>query len=287
MSIRFENVFHIYGKKTPFEQMGLNDINLDLKDYDYVALVGHTGSGKSTLVQHMTGLLLPDRGVVHINDFQIVPNKRKNKHIKDIRKELGLVFQFPEYQLFEDTVLKDVAFGPKNFGVDAKEAIERAKKAILAVGLDESYFERSPFELSGGEKRRVAIAGIIAIEPRVLILDEPTAGLDPRGAQNMMDLFNKIHDNGTTIIMITHDMDLVLEYAKQVIVMKDGKVVKETSPLELFMSEDYASYSLDYPQVFDLAMKLIAKGYKIDITKVYNEDSLVEEIKKNRGQNYE
>lgn len=287
MSIRFENVFHIYGKKTPFEQMGLNDINLDLKDYDYVALVGHTGSGKSTLVQHMTGLLLPDRGVVHINDFQIVPKKRKNKHIKDIRKELGLVFQFPEYQLFEDTVLKDVSFGPKNFGVDAKEALERAKKAILAVGLDESYFERSPFELSGGEKRRVAIAGIIAIEPRVLILDEPTAGLDPRGAQNMMDLFNKIHDNGTTIIMITHDMDLVLEYAKQVIVMKDGKVVKETSPLELFMSEDYATYSLDYPQVFDLAMKLIAKGYKIDITKVYNEDSLVEEIKKNRGQNHE
>jgi len=287
MSIRFENVFHIYGKKTPFEQMGLSDINLDLKDYDYVALVGHTGSGKSTLVQHMTGLLLPDRGIVHINDFQIVPNKRKNKHIKDIRKELGLVFQFPEYQLFEDTVLKDVAFGPKNFGVDAKEAIERAKKALLAVGLDESYFDRSPFELSGGEKRRVAIAGIIAIEPRVLILDEPTAGLDPQGAQNMMDLFNKIHDNGTTIIMITHDMDLVLEYAKQVIVMKDGKVVKETSPLELFMSEDYASYSLDYPQVFDLAMKLIAKGYKIDITKVYNEDSLVKEIKKNRGQNHE
>lgn len=287
MSIRFENVFHVYGKKTPFEQMGLDDINLDLKDYDYVALVGHTGSGKSTLVQHMTGLLLPDRGVVHINDFQIVPNKRKNKHIKDIRKELGLVFQFPEYQLFEDTVLKDVAFGPKNFGVDAKEAIERAKKAILAVGLDESYFERSPFELSGGEKRRVAIAGIIAIEPHVLILDEPTAGLDPQGAQNMMDLFNKIHENGTTIIMITHDMDLVLEYAKQVIVMKDGKVVKETSPLELFMSKDYASYSLDYPQVFDLAMRLKTKGYKIDITKVYNEDSLVEEIKRNRGQNHE
>ena len=223
MPINFDHVFYTYSKKTPFEQVGLEDINLSFNDYKFIALVGHTGSGKSTLVQHITGLLLPDKGVVHVDDYVITPKKKENKNIKKIRENVGLVFQFPEYQLFEDTVLKDVAFGPKNFGVSEKETIERAKSAILKVGLDESYFERSPFDLSGGEKRRVAIAGIIAIKPKVLILDEPTAGLDPQGSKKMMQLFCEINKNGTQIIMVTHDMDLVLEYADHVLVMKDGK----------------------------------------------------------------
>ena len=280
MPIRFEHVFHIYSPRTPLEQIGLNDINIDLSNYDFVALVGQTGSGKSTLVQHINGLLIPSKGTIFVGDYQITSQKKKNKHIKDIRKEIGLVFQFPEYQLFEDTVLKDVAFGPKNFGDNEKTATEKAKQAILAVGLDESYFERSPFELSGGEKRRVAIAGIIAINPKVLILDEPTAGLDPKGAKSVMELFKRIHNQGTKIIMVTHDMDLVLEYASHVIVMKDGKVMKETNPVSLFSSPDYQELSLDYPSVFDLAIKLINKGMNIDIKNVKNIHDLVREIKK-------
>ena len=280
MPIRFEHVFHIYSPRTPLEQIGLIDINIDLSNYDFVALVGQTGSGKSTLVQHINGLLIPSKGTIFVGDYQITSQKKKNKHIKDIRKEIGLVFQFPEYQLFEDTVLKDVAFGPKNFGDNEKTATEKAKQAILAVGLDESYFERSPFELSGGEKRRVAIAGIIAINPKVLILDEPTAGLDPKGAKSMMELFKRIHNQGTKIIMVTHDMDLVLEYASHVIVMKDGKVMKETNPVSLFSSPDYQELSLDYPSVFDLAIKLINKGMNIDIKNVKNIHDLVREIKK-------
>ena len=286
MSIRFEHVFHIYSPKTPIEQIGLNDINVDFSNYDFVVLVGQTGSGKSTLVQHITGLLLPSKGTVYVGDYQITPHKKKNKHIKDIRKEIGLVFQFPEYQLFEDTVLKDVAFGPKNFGIDEKEALDRARKAILAVGLDENYFERSPFELSGGEKRRVAIAGIIAINPSVLILDEPTAGLDPQGSKAMMELFEKIHSQGTKIIMVTHDMDLVLEYASHVIVLKDGQIVKETDPVSLFSSSDYLDLSLDYPSVFDLATKLINKGMNINLNNIKNIPTLIKEIKK-AGNKYE
>ncbi len=282
MPINFDHVFYTYSKKTPFEQVGLEDINLSFNDYKFIALVGHTGSGKSTLVQHITGLLLPDKGVVHVDDYVITPKKKENKNIKKIRENVGLVFQFPEYQLFEDTVLKDVAFGPKNFGVSEKETIERAKSAILKVGLDESYFERSPFDLSGGEKRRVAIAGIIAIKPKVLILDEPTAGLDPQGSKKMMQLFCEINKNGTQIIMVTHDMDLVLEYADHVLVMKDGKVAKESSPLDLFSSSDYKELSLDYPCVFAVATELIKKGMKIDLTKIKNLDTLVEEIKKGR-----
>ena len=188
--------------------------------------------------------------------------------------------------MFEDTVLKDVAFGPKNFGIDEKEALDRARKAILAVGLDENYFERSPFELSGGEKRRVAIAGIIAINPSVLILDEPTAGLDPQGSKAMMELFKKIHSQGTKIIMVTHDMDLVLEYASHVIVLKDGQIVKETDPVSLFSSSDYLDLSLDYPSVFDLATKLINKGMNINLNNIKNIPTLIKEIKK-AGNKYE
>lgn len=287
MSISLDHVFHIYAKKTPFEQLGLNDVCLDLKNYSFTALVGHTGSGKSTLVQHITGLLLPDKGQVNVDEYQITPNKKQNKDIKKIREKIGLVLQFPEYQLFEDTVLKDVAFGPKNFGISEEEALKRAKEALKQVGLNETYFERSPFELSGGEKRRVAIAGIIAIKPQVLILDEPTAGLDPQGSVSMMKLFEGLNKQGTTIIMVTHDMDLVLEYADHVIVMKDGCIAKECSPIELFSSSDYEELSLDYPHVFEFAKMLQTKGFNIDLEKVKNIDSLADQIKKGRDKKYE
>lgn len=286
MPITFDHVFYTYSKKTPFEQIGLEDVSLSFANYSFVALVGHTGSGKSTLVQHITGLIIPDNGTINVDDYVITPHKRKNKNIKKIREQIGIVFQFPEYQLFEETVLKDVAFGPKNFGVNEKEAIQRSKDALLKVGLDESYFNRSPFDLSGGEKRRVAIAGIIAIKPKVLILDEPTAGLDPQGSKNMMQLFCDLNASGTQIIMVTHDMDLVLEYADHVIVMKDGKVAKELSPLELFSSNDYQDLSLDYPRVFEVAKELIKKGLNINLQKIKNIDTLVDEICKG-GDDYE
>lgn len=282
MPITFDHVFYTYSKKTPFEQIGLEDVNISLNNYSFIALVGHTGSGKSTLAQHITGLIIPDKGTVHVDDYVITPRKKENKNIKKIREQVGLVFQFPEYQLFEETVLKDVAFGPKNFGVSEEEAIQRAKDALIRVGLDESYFNRSPFDLSGGEKRRVAIAGIIAIKPKVLILDEPTAGLDPQGSEKMMQLFCEINKSGTQIIMVTHDMDLVLEYADHVVVMKDGKVAKELSPLELFSSDDYQDLSLDYPRVFEVAKELIKRGLKIDLKNIKNIDTLVDEICKGR-----
>ena len=282
MPITFDHVFYTYSKKTPFEQIGLEDINISLDEYKFIALVGHTGSGKSTLAQHITGLIIPDEGIVHVDEYVITPQKKKNKSIKKIREQVGLVFQFPEYQLFEETVLKDVAFGPKNFGVSEEDAVRNAKEALLKVGLDESYFDRSPFDLSGGEKRRVAIAGIIAVHPKVLILDEPTAGLDPQGAEKMMQLFREINANGTQIIMVTHDMDLVLEYADRVIVMKDGKVAKESSPLELFSSDDYQDLSLDYPRVFEVATELIKNGAKINIKNIKNIETLVKEICKGR-----
>ncbi|MCH5180146.1 MAG: energy-coupling factor transporter ATPase [Erysipelotrichales bacterium] len=282
MPITFDHVFYTYSKKTPFEQIGLEDINISLDEYKFIALVGHTGSGKSTLAQHITGLIIPDEGIVHVDEYVITPQKKKNKSIKKIREQVGLVFQFPEYQLFEETVLKDVAFGPKNFGASEENAIRNAKEALLKVGLDESYFDRSPFDLSGGEKRRVAIAGIIAVHPKVLILDEPTAGLDPQGSEKMMQLFREINANGTQIIMVTHDMDLVLEYADHVIVMKDGKVAKESSPLELFSSDDYQDLSLDYPRVFEVATELIKNGAKINIKNIKNIETLVKEICKGR-----
>lgn len=279
MPIEFSHVFHLYSPKTPYEHLGLDDVSISFEGHSFVALVGHTGSGKSTLVQHMNGLLLPTSGKISFDGMEIVPEKKKNKKIKQIRSQIGLVFQFPEYQLFEETVIKDVAFGPKNFGMKEEEALQAAKEALLATGLDESYFERSPFELSGGEKRRVAIAGIIALKPKVLVLDEPTAGLDPQGAENMMKLFTKIHDMGTQIILVTHDMDLVLEHCDYVFVMKQGKIIREGSPLSIFSHEDYESLSLDYPQVYRFARKLMQQGLPLDITKIKNIADLAKEIR--------
>ena len=195
MSITFKKVEHIYSEKTPFSYHALKGVDLNIEKGKMTALIGHTGSGKSTLIQHMNALLLPSAGEVHIEDILITATD-KPESLKPLRKKAGLVFQFPEYQLFEETILKDIIFGPKNFGINEDEAIEMAKKVLKMVGLDESYLEKSPFDLSGGQKRRVAIAGILAMDPDILILDEPTAGLDPQGAKEMLNLFKKINQTG-------------------------------------------------------------------------------------------
>ena len=278
MPIVFKNVSYVYSPKTPFEYEAIKNINLTIEDGSFTALVGHTGSGKSTLVQHINALLLPSSGEVLVDEFVIQPRKRI-KNLKGLRQRAGLVFQFPEYQLFEETVEKDVAFGPKNFGVSAEDALKKAHAALHEVGLDESYWQRSPFELSGGERRRVAIAGIIAAEPRVLVLDEPTAGLDPRGAHEMMTLFKKIHDKGTTVVLVTHDMNIVLRYATHVVVMKDGAIVRESDPVSLFAS-DTSEFALEIPLLYQFAKQLQDKGMALDLTHIRSIEDLVSQIKK-------
>lgn len=282
MSINLKNVFYTYSLKTPFETPALYDINLTIDSGSFVAFIGATGSGKSTIVQHLNGLLIPTKGEVQVDDFTIVNKKRKNKNIHQLRKHIGLVFQFPEYQLFEETVEKDVAFGPKNFKVNEKEALKRAHDALISVGLNEAYFQRSPFELSGGEKRRVAIAGILAIQPDILVLDEPTAGLDPNGAKDLMNLVKQMNDNGTTIILVTHDMDLVLKYCSKAFVIDHGRMIKSGLPYEVFSSLPDDS-SIEVPMIFSLCRKLKEKGLDIDASSIKDIDSLIQQIEEKKG----
>ena len=238
MQIKFESVNHIYNANTPMEQRALYDINFDIKDGQFLAIVGHTGSGKSTLIQHMNGLLKPSSGSITIGEKVIKPDE-KNKGLKEIRQYVGLVFQFPEYQLFEETVEKDIMFGPMNYGVSEEEAKVRAHDVIKMVGLDESVLNHSPFNLSGGQMRRVAIAGILAMNPDVLVLDEPTAGLDPQGQHEMMEMFNTLHKQyHKTIILVTHDMNLVAEYAEEMIVMHRGEMKFKGAPQQVFKEVD-------------------------------------------------
>ena len=277
MSIIFRKVSHTYSPKTPFEYEALNKIDLTFGDGKMIAIIGHTGSGKSTLVQHMNASLLPTSGEVQVDDYIVKP--LKNKGLKQLRKRVGLVFQFPEYQLFENTVEKDIIFGPKNFGVGEEECKEIAKKVIKQVGLDESYLEVSPFELSGGQKRRVAIAGILAMNPDVLVLDEPTAGLDPNGAKEMLDLFVSLNKQGKTILIVTHEMDYVLEYCQECVVMKDGDVVYQGTPTSLFADNDILEKcELDCPSSFELAKQLKEKGMILDLSKIKNVETLAKEI---------
>lgn len=281
MSIKFENVFFTYQENTPFCTHALNNINLEINNNEFVGLIGHTGSGKSTLVQHINALLRPSKGVIKVGDYEIIAKAKKIKNLKNLKKYAGLVFQFPEYQLFEDTVLKDVSYGPKNFGDKEEEAILKAKKALKLVGISEDLFEKSPFELSGGQKRRVAIAGIIALEPKILVLDEPTAGLDPKGAKDMMELFNVIHNNGTTIVMVNHNMDNVLKYCSRAIVMSKGEIISDSTPLELFSYDNLNErYNIDQPIVLKYAKELIKGGLKLDLSKIKDVESLALEIKR-------
>ena len=287
MSIRFTDVFYTYNPKSPLEHQALKGINLEIIEGSFVAIVGRTGCGKSTMVQHINALLHPSAGVVEVDDFQNVPEKKKrSKNTKELRQKVGLVFQFPEYQLFEETVEKDVAFGPKNFGKTEEEAMEAAHKALLEVGLGEEFFKRSPFELSGGEKRRAAIAGVLAIGPQYLVVDEPTAGLDPLGAKEMMALFQKVHEEGATIILVTHDMALVKRYCDKVIVVDDGTVAKVTTPDEFFL-EDIEKYSLDSPELYKLARFCMAHGADFDMKSIQGVTAFSEAIAKWKGVKHE
>lgn len=264
MSITFKQVEHTYSPDTPFAYHALKGVDLEIKKGSMTALIGHTGSGKSTLIQHINALLLPTKGEINIDDI-LISAINKPATLKNLRKKAGLVFQFPEYQLFEETILKDIIFGPTNFGVDEKEAIELAKNTLKLVGLDESYLEKSPFDLSGGQKRRVAIAGILAMEPDILILDEPTAGLDPQGAKEMLDLFKKINQQGKTVIIVSHDMNQVLEYCEDVIVMNKGKIERHVKVDELFKETEYLdSLSIDLPIITSFIRKLNENGFHID-----------------------
>ena len=281
MAIKISNVFYTYSPKTPNAYQALNDVSLTIEDKTFVAFVGETGSGKSTLVQTLNALLVPSMGQIEVDDFLITNKAKKNKKIKELRKHIGLVFQFPEYQLFEETVEKDVAFGVKNFGADNKTALDKAHAALLSVGLNESYFTRSPFDLSGGEKRRVAIAGIIAIEPDILVLDEPTAGLDPSGVNDIMSLLTVLHELGKTIIIVTHDMDIVMKYCEKVFVLKKGKIAFEGNPYQLF-AKDNEDLAIEVPALYELARKLKDKGLNLDIANIHNVDEFIDQLLENK-----
>ena len=265
MAISFQKITYIYDAGMPYAHAAINDIDLELEEGKITAIIGETGSGKSTLVQHLNALLLPNKGRLVILDHEIESDK-KNRGLKSLRKDVGLVFQFSEYQLFEETVLKDVAFGPKNFGDDEETALNKAKKALKLVGIPESYYERSPLELSGGQKRRVAIAGIIAIEPKILVLDEPTAGLDPVGAMEMINLFISLNKNmGTTIIIVSHDNEVVYNYADNVVLMADGSVRYSGDTLSLFNNDELVKqFNLLEPRLVRLKRELREKGFKIN-----------------------
>ena len=301
MSITLKKVSYYYNQKTPSQRQVLKDIDLNIQKGEFIALIGETGSGKSTLVQQLNGLLIPSFGKLTFEDDQtktviydiqrepsydkklnpVFYKDKKIKNIKELRKRVGMVFQFPEYQLFETNVLTDVSYGSKNFGLKKEEAEEKAKQALELVGLDSSYFKRSPFELSGGEKRKVAIAGIIAMNPDYLVLDEPTAGLDPVGEKNMMELFKKISDTGTTIILVTHNMDIVMEYCNKVCVIEDGRISSISTPLELFQNDSFVKLSsIDAPYFIKVARELINHNLPIDIKKVKSIKTLADEIRR-------
>ena len=260
MGIILDNVSYTYQEGTPFASAALSDVSLTIEDGSYTAIIGHTGSGKSTILQLLNGLLVPTKGSVRVFDTLITPTS-VNKQIRQIRKQVGLVFQFAENQIFEETVLKDVAFGPQNFGVSVEEAEAIAREKLDLVGIDESLFERSPFELSGGQMRRVAIAGILAMELSILVLDEPTAGLDPIGRKELMTLFEKLHQDGITIVLVTHLMDDVAEFADQVYVMEKGRLVKSGAPSLVFQNLEFMeNIQLGVPKITRFAQRLADRG---------------------------
>ena len=260
MGIILDNVSYTYQEGTPFASAALSDVSLTIEDGSYTAIIGHTGSGKSTILQLLNGLLVPTKGSVRVFDT-LITSTSINKQIRQIRKQVGLVFQFAENQIFEETVLKDVAFGPQNFGVSVEEAEAIAREKLALVGIDESLFERSPFELSGGQMRRVAIAGILAMEPSILVLDEPTAGLDPIGRKELMTLFEKLHQDGITIVLVTHLMDDVAEFADHVYVMEKGRLVKSGAPSLVFQNLEFMeNIQLGVPKITRFAQRLADRG---------------------------
>ena len=263
MSIKIENLTHIYMPKSPFEKKALDNVNLVIEDGEFLALIGHTGSGKSTLIRHLNGLLEPSSGRIVVDDVDITNKETK---LTDIRKKIGLVFQYPEYQLFEETIEKDIAFGPTNLGLNEDEILRRVKISMEMVGLDyETYKDVSPFDLSGGQKRRVAIAGVIAMEPKVLILDEPTAGLDPKGRDDILEQIKILHEKyKMTIVLVSHSMEDVGKLAERIVVMNQGKIALLGKPEEIFKEvETLESIGLAVPQVTYLMRALREKGFDV------------------------
>lgn len=263
MSIKIENLTHIYMAKSPFEKKALDNVSLEIKDGEFLALIGHTGSGKSTLIQHINGLLKPSSGKIIVDNIDITSKEVK---LTEIRKKVGLVFQYAEYQLFEETIEKDIAFGPKNLGLSEDEISDRVKRAMNIVGLDyEVYKDKSPFELSGGQKRRVAIAGVVAMEPKILILDEPTAGLDPKGRDEILGKIELLHkEYNMTIILVSHSMEDVAKVADRILVMDGGKCILDGPPKVIFKDvETLERVGLAVPQVTYLVRELRKKGFNI------------------------
>ena len=263
MSIKIENLTHVYMPKSPFEKKALDNVNLVIEDGEFLALIGHTGSGKSTLIQHLNGLLEPTSGRILVDDIDITNKEAK---LTEIRKKIGLVFQYPEYQLFEETIEKDIAFGPNNLGLSSEEVSRRVKKSMEMVGLDyETYKNVSPFDLSGGQKRRVAIAGVIAMEPKVLILDEPTAGLDPQGRDDILEQIKLLHEKyKMTIVLVSHSMEDVGKLAQRIVVMNKGKVELLGKPSEVFKEvETLEKIGLAVPQVTYLMRVLRERGFNV------------------------
>ena len=281
MDIRFKQVGFAYQAGTPFEMRALHDISFSIEDSSYVAIIGHTGSGKSTILQHLNALLKPTEGVVELGE-KMIDSTTGNKDLKPLRKKVGIVFQFPEAQLFEETVEKDIAFGPKNFGVSEEEALKIAAEVVKTVGLPEDVLKKSPFDLSGGQMRRVAIAGVLAMKPEVLVLDEPTAGLDPKGRFEMMEMFYKLHkEQNLTIVLVTHQMNDVSDYANHVVVIEAGSVVKEGAPKEVFEDASWLlEKQLGVPTTLAFVEKLKSKGWnttKMPLTLEKLADAILEE----------
>ena len=285
MDIRFKQVGFAYQAGTPFEMRALHDISFSIEDGSYVAIIGHTGSGKSTILQHLNALLKPTEGVVELGE-KTIDSTTGNKDLKPLRKKVGIVFQFPEAQLFEETVEKDIAFGPKNFGVSEEEALKIAAEVVKTVGLPEDVLKKSPFDLSGGQMRRVAIAGVLAMKPEVLVLDEPTAGLDPKGRFEMMEMFYKLHkEQNLTIVLVTHQMNDVSDYANHVVVVEAGKIVKEGSPKEVFEDASWLlEKQLGVPTTLAFVEKLKSKGWNTDKMPLTLEE-LADAILEERGVN--
>jgi energy-coupling factor transport system ATP-binding protein len=259
MSIKLENVSHRYSRDTAYAITALDHVNLEIHDGEFIGIIGHTGSGKSTLVQHLNGLLKATEGTIYYNGQNIYD---KDYDLKDLRTQVGMVFQYPEHQLFEETVFKDVGFGPKNLGLSEAEIKERVVEALQKVGLgDKEIMEKSPFELSGGQMRRVAMAGVLAMRPRILVLDEPAAGLDPQSREDMLQLISGLHKQGSTVVMISHSMDDVARFATRAVVMEHGTIAMEGTPEEIFRhAERLEGMGLDVPSVCKLGMKLRAMG---------------------------
>lgn len=262
MPIEIKHLDHIYMPGSPFETKALDDVTLTIGDGEFVGLIGHTGSGKSTLVQHLNGLMKPDHGSVIVDGMDV---SDKNSDLREIRRRVGLVFQYPEHQLFEETVRKDVSFGPRNLGCSEQEIEERVVKACHQVGLSDEKLDMSPFDLSGGNKRRVAIAGVLAMRPRVLVLDEPTAGLDPRGRNELLELIRGLHEeDGNTIVMVSHSMDDISALAQRIIVMNEGRVAMDGTPREVFAHpQELVDMHLGVPAAAQLAMELRKRGYNL------------------------